>query len=228
MLRYAITDRTQLGAQRDGASAPLCSPAPPAGPPSASTSSSSAKRTSPPPNSSRSPATSAPSSTPIAPPPSCSSTPARHRSRGQRAGSTACTSPPAAPSPHATPASFSPDPPPSAQRPPLLSISCHTLEEVRAAARDGVDLILFGPIFGKSIPIPGSSGRPPTRPSRRPSASRPCAPPAPSPAKPPSSPWEASPPPTPPSALHAGAAGIAGIRLFQQLEDTRPESAPAH
>jgi thiamine-phosphate pyrophosphorylase len=42
------------------------------------------------------------------------------------------------------------------QRLPLLSISCHTLEEVQAAVRDGVDLILFGPIFGKSIPIPGT------------------------------------------------------------------------
>jgi thiamine-phosphate pyrophosphorylase len=41
-------------------------------------------------------------------------------------------------------------------RPPLLSISCHTLEEVQTATRDGVDLILFGPIFGKSIPIPGT------------------------------------------------------------------------
>jgi thiamine-phosphate pyrophosphorylase len=39
---------------------------------------------------------------------------------------------------------------------PLLGISCHTLEEIQAATRNGVDLILFGPIFGKSIPIPGS------------------------------------------------------------------------
>ena len=42
------------------------------------------------------------------------------------------------------------------QRSPLLSISCHTLEEIQTAARSGVDLILFGPIFGKSIPVPGS------------------------------------------------------------------------
>jgi thiamine-phosphate pyrophosphorylase len=43
-----------------------------------------------------------------------------------------------------------------ARRSPLLSISCHTPEEVQRAALGGVDLILFGPIFGKSIPIPGS------------------------------------------------------------------------
>jgi thiamine-phosphate pyrophosphorylase len=42
------------------------------------------------------------------------------------------------------------------QRPPLLSISCHTPAEVQSAALAGVDLILFGPVFGKSILAPES------------------------------------------------------------------------
>ncbi len=33
---------------------------------------------------------------------------------------------------------------------PLLSISCHTLEEIQRADQAGVDAILFGPVFGKS------------------------------------------------------------------------------
>jgi thiamine-phosphate pyrophosphorylase len=35
--------------------------------------------------------------------------------------------------------------------PPIVSVSCHTLEEVEAAA-SVADLILFGPVFGKTIP----------------------------------------------------------------------------
>ena len=33
----------------------------------------------------------------------------------------------------------------------VVSVSCHTLDEVRRAKKDGADLVLFGPIFGKSI-----------------------------------------------------------------------------
>jgi thiamine-phosphate pyrophosphorylase len=51
-----------------------------------------------------------------------------------------------------------------AQRPnqpnPVLSVSCHNLAEVRAATAGGADLILFGPVFGKSIPTAGTSGNP--------------------------------------------------------------------
>jgi thiamine-phosphate pyrophosphorylase len=32
-----------------------------------------------------------------------------------------------------------------------VSISCHTIEEVRRASASGVDAILFGPVFGKTI-----------------------------------------------------------------------------
>ncbi len=40
----------------------------------------------------------------------------------------------------------------AAQRPaPLISISCHNLEEVQRAAEAEVDLILFGPVFEKSV-----------------------------------------------------------------------------
>ncbi len=34
---------------------------------------------------------------------------------------------------------------------PVISASCHTLEEVRRAVGDGVDLILFGPVFEKRV-----------------------------------------------------------------------------
>lgn len=33
----------------------------------------------------------------------------------------------------------------------LVSTSCHSLEEVNAAVKRGVDLILFSPVFGKSV-----------------------------------------------------------------------------
>jgi thiamine-phosphate pyrophosphorylase len=32
---------------------------------------------------------------------------------------------------------------------PMISVSCHTLEEVRRAVGEGVDFILFGPVFEK-------------------------------------------------------------------------------
>jgi thiamine-phosphate pyrophosphorylase len=34
---------------------------------------------------------------------------------------------------------------------PVVSISCHTVEDVQRAAASGVDAILFGPVFGKTI-----------------------------------------------------------------------------
>jgi len=34
---------------------------------------------------------------------------------------------------------------------PTVSVSCHTLDEVKHAQKNGADLILFGPVFGKSI-----------------------------------------------------------------------------
>jgi len=34
---------------------------------------------------------------------------------------------------------------------PLIGVSCHTLFEVRRAITDGVDLILFGPVFEKRV-----------------------------------------------------------------------------
>lgn len=34
---------------------------------------------------------------------------------------------------------------------PVVSISCHTIEEVRRASALGVSAILFGPVFGKTI-----------------------------------------------------------------------------
>jgi thiamine-phosphate pyrophosphorylase len=34
---------------------------------------------------------------------------------------------------------------------PLISVSCHSVDEVRLAAGERVDAILFGPIFGKTV-----------------------------------------------------------------------------
>jgi thiamine-phosphate pyrophosphorylase len=34
---------------------------------------------------------------------------------------------------------------------PVVSVSCHSLDEVRRAVADGVDLILFGPVFEKRV-----------------------------------------------------------------------------
>jgi thiamine-phosphate pyrophosphorylase len=34
---------------------------------------------------------------------------------------------------------------------PVVSVSCHTLDDVRRAVRGGVDLILFGPVFEKRV-----------------------------------------------------------------------------
>ena len=34
---------------------------------------------------------------------------------------------------------------------PVISVSCHSLDEVARAEEGGADLILFGPVFGKSI-----------------------------------------------------------------------------
>ena len=38
-----------------------------------------------------------------------------------------------------------------ASREPVISVSCHTLDEVRRAHDAGVDLILFGPVYEKRI-----------------------------------------------------------------------------
>ncbi|MBS1813403.1 MAG: thiamine phosphate synthase [Acidobacteria bacterium] len=41
----------------------------------------------------------------------------------------------------------------------LASVSCHTLDEVRAAVERRADLILFGPVFGKQVrDVPVSAG----------------------------------------------------------------------
>ena len=34
---------------------------------------------------------------------------------------------------------------------PMISVSCHTLEEVRRGVSEGVDFILFGPVFEKRV-----------------------------------------------------------------------------
>jgi thiamine-phosphate pyrophosphorylase len=101
------------------------------------------------------------------------------------------------------------------QHAPLLSISCHTLDEVQAAAHNGADLILFGPIFGKSIATHG--GPEPTYRTVTPAIGLDALRAACSLAG--QTPVLALGGITPDNTalcLEAGAAGIAGIRLFQQ------------
>jgi thiamine-phosphate pyrophosphorylase len=91
--------------------------------------------------------------------------------------------------------------------PPILSISCHTLAEVEQA-RGHADLILFAPIFQKSIA--GEIVTPGQGLKALHAASLAAAP----------TPVYALGGVTPenaPACLEAGAAGIAGIRLFHSL-----------
>lgn len=44
-----------------------------------------------------------------------------------------------------------PPPHPPERHPPVIGISCHTIDDVRRAASAGVDLILFGPVFEKRV-----------------------------------------------------------------------------
>jgi thiamine-phosphate pyrophosphorylase len=95
----------------------------------------------------------------------------------------------------------------AALAPPLITVSCHTLDEVYRARQEGVDAILFAPVFEKALPGETIAG---TGLDRLGSA---CT--------------VASPLPVyalggvtmenAPRCLEAGAAGIAGIRLFHNL-----------
>ncbi len=93
-----------------------------------------------------------------------------------------------------------------ASRPaPTVSISCHTLEEVAHARQSAADLILFGPIFGKSIqnqPIAPGIGLELLRQAATAAGNTPLL------ALGSITPAEI------PACLAAGAAGIAAIRLF--------------
>ncbi|HTD96823.1 MAG TPA: thiamine phosphate synthase, partial [Edaphobacter sp.] len=92
--------------------------------------------------------------------------------------------------------------------PPLITISCHTLAEVERARQNHVDAILFAPIFDKTV-----AGRPLSPGLGLDALRSACA--------------AAGPPPVyalggvtlqnAPACLEAGAAGIAGIRLFHRL-----------
>jgi thiamine-phosphate pyrophosphorylase len=99
-------------------------------------------------------------------------------------------------------------PPPSAWRPVappgfLFSVACHSVEEVRAAERDGADYALFSPVFP---PLSKSGYGPPQGLERLAEAARAV-----------SIPvlalggitWDNA-----PRCLEAGAAGVAGITLF--------------
>jgi thiamine-phosphate pyrophosphorylase len=89
---------------------------------------------------------------------------------------------------------------------PAVSLSCHTLDEVRRAGEEGVSLILFGPIFGKTV-----AGVEVTPPAGLEALRAACtvAGPVPVLALGGVSPANSA------ACLEAGAAGIAAIRMFQ-------------
>lgn len=89
---------------------------------------------------------------------------------------------------------------------PLVSKACHTLAEVLATRQDPPDLILFSPVFGKSLPgahLPGTG---------LPTLATACAFAHPTPVLA----LGGITPHNTPACLQAGAAGIAGIRTFQE------------
>ncbi|MGI9100809.1 MAG: thiamine phosphate synthase [Terriglobales bacterium] len=96
---------------------------------------------------------------------------------------------------------------------PLIAVSCHTAEQVRLAESHGADLAVFGPVFGKGAQ-PGvglEALRAACRGAKAVST--------PEPSRPPGMPVLALGGVTLPKAhacLEAGAAGVAGIRLFQE------------
>jgi thiamine-phosphate pyrophosphorylase len=102
----------------------------------------------------------------------------------------------------------------SASQSPILSISCHTLEQVQAAARDGVDLILIGPVFGKTIPTAGGGSRTVTPAVGIDALQAACVAAAGIPVLALGGITREN----APACLRAGAAGIAAIRLFQSTE----------
>lgn len=88
---------------------------------------------------------------------------------------------------------------------PIITISCHTIEEVRRAIKHKPDAILFAPVFGKTVagePITPAAGLDKFREA--------CTAAAPVPVYALGGVTEEN----APSCLAAGATGIAGIRLF--------------
>jgi thiamine-phosphate pyrophosphorylase len=93
--------------------------------------------------------------------------------------------------------------------PPVVTISCHTLAEVVRARDNGVDAILFGPVFGKLVA--GRIVSPPPAPSESLAQLRAaCTAAAPTAIFALGGVTLAN----APACVEAGAAGIAGIRLF--------------
>lgn len=88
---------------------------------------------------------------------------------------------------------------------PIIGVSCHTLEQVRRAADGGADLILFGPVFEKQVRgvtvVPGV-GLEPLREACAAAKTTPVLALG-------GVTWASA-----PRCLQVGAAGVAGIRLF--------------
>jgi thiamine-phosphate pyrophosphorylase len=109
---------------------------------------------------------------------------------------------------------------------PVVSVSCHSLAEVRGAADGGVDLILFGPVFEKRVLHPNRQRTPAGGPGAGETVvagvglevlREACA----AAGKTPvlalgGVTWESS-----QLCVEAGAAGVAGIRLFYDAETTQ-------
>jgi thiamine-phosphate pyrophosphorylase len=99
----------------------------------------------------------------------------------------------------------------------LVAVSCHTVADVLRSESDGADFAVFGPVFGKS-------GIPQTEPNGLVALSSACK------AKLPVFALGGITTQNAASCLKAGAAGIAGIRLFQEnkIEDVVRALWPSH
>lgn len=92
---------------------------------------------------------------------------------------------------------------------PVVSVSCHTLDEVKQARANHADAILFAPVFGKSI-----AGEVITPAAGLDTLRKACTAAAPIPVYA----LGGVTPENAPSCIEAGAAGVAGIRLFAGCE----------
>jgi thiamine-phosphate pyrophosphorylase len=103
---------------------------------------------------------------------------------------------------------------------PIITLSCHTLDDIRRARRAKVSAALFAPVFGKTVLGKSLAGEQVTPPAGLEALRAVCREAAPIPVFALGGvTWDNA-----PSCLQAGAAGIAGIRLFLPPSEPRGDA----